>query len=210
MQRYWQFLIALVVMVPLAACYVPDDYGSEIRITKDGNYGISYSGDLTWAPLFGQIARGEIEPDLAAEQIAGFAADLKQDSNFEFVASKGRGRYEVRYNRQGVIARTQMISFVRRNSKIFQLQAFEDGRVTFKGKRATDLQAEQLEAVGMKTEGLIRIVTDAPVSEHNATSVRPSPVPGYVMYDWNIRSFRDPAPKLTLQLNKTLPTSPGA
>jgi len=95
---------------------VPDNYGSEIRITKDGNYGISYSGDLSWAPLYGQIVRGEIEADLAAEQNAGFTADLKQDPNFEFIASRGQGKYQVRYNRQGVFALTQMVSFVRRNS----------------------------------------------------------------------------------------------
>ena len=71
------------------------------------------------------------------------------------------------------------------------------------------MQAEQLENIGMQTRGLFRIVTDAPVSEHNASAVRPAPMPGYVMYDWKLSSFRQPAPKLTLQLNTTLPTSPG-
>lgn len=209
-QTRFKSLIGLIILVPLSACYVPDNYGAEIRITKDGNFGISYSGELTWAPLYGQIVRGEIESDLAAEQVAGFTADLKQDGNFEYVASLGRGRYEVRYDRQGVLTRTQVVSFIRRNARIFQFQALEDGTVKFSGRRASALQADQLEGVGLQNRGLLRIVTDAPVSEHNATAVRPSPIPGYVMYDWQVSSFRDPAPRLTLQLSGPLPTSPGA
>ena len=202
-------LIGLVLLLPLSACYVPNNYGTEVRITRDGNYGIFYSGELTWAPLYSQIARGEIEEDAAAEQVIGFTDDLKRDTNFKSVVSLGRGRFRVRYDRQGTITRTTMISFVRRNSRIFELHALEDGQVKFIGSSATSLQADQLEAIGIKSQGLLRITTDAPVSEHNAMSVRPASVPGYVMYDWNISSLRQPGPKLTLQLSRTLPSSPG-
>ena len=119
-------------------------------------------------------------------------------------------RFQVQYDRRGTFTKTQVISFVRRNARIFQLQATENGEVRFTGRGASDLQAQQLEDIGLRTRGLLRIVTDAPVSEHNATSVRPAPMPGYVMYDWRMESFRQPAPKLTLQLNGELPTSPGA
>ncbi len=40
-------LIGLVFLLLLGACYVPDNFGAEIRITRDGKYGITYSGDLT-------------------------------------------------------------------------------------------------------------------------------------------------------------------
>ncbi len=62
-----------------------------------------------------------------------------------------------------------------------------------------------------KTDGLLRIVTDAPVLSHNAMSVLPAPMPGYVMYDWKVNSFRQKAPKLSLQLDRQLATTgPGA
>lgn len=208
-ERVLKCLIGLIILLPLVACYVPDNFAAEIRITKEGNYGISYSGDLIWAPLFGQSARGEIEAEAAAEQIIGFTADLKLDGHFQSVASLGRGRFQVRYNRQGTIAHTQVISFVRRSARIFQLFATEEGQVRFLGRSASAMQAEQLENISMQTRGLFRIVTDSPVSEHNASAVRPAPMPGYAMYDRKLSSFRQPAPKLTLQLNTTLPTSPG-
>ncbi len=47
----------------------------------------------------------------------------------------------------------------------------------------------------MRTQGLLRIVTDVEVLEHNATFVRASRTPGCTQYDWRIRDFRDPPPK---------------
>ncbi len=211
LKRTSRVLIGLLVALPLASCWVPDKFGSEIRITKSGGYGISFNGELTWAPLYGQIVRGEITTEAAAEQSAGFLAALKTDGNFQYVASLGKGRYQVRYDRRGVIDRTQMISFVRRNARIFQIRANEDGKVSFFGTGAGSSQADLLDAMGLKTDGLLRIVTDAPVLTHNAMSVRPAPMPGYVMYDWKMTSFRQKAPKLTLQLDgKLATTGPGA
>ena len=153
-------------MLPLSACYVPDNFGAEIRITRDGNYGISYSGDLTWAPLYGQIARGEIDQDSAAEQIAGFTADLKQDSNFTFVASRGQGKFQVQYDRCDTFTRNQVVSFIRRNARIFQIQATENGEVRFTGRGASALQAQQLEDIGLAHPG--------PVARgHGCPGVRP-------------------------------------
>lgn len=203
-----KLIFGLVLCTSLASCYVPDNFGSEIRITKDGNYGITYSGELIWAPLYGQLARGEISQEEAAEQIPQFMASLKEDKNFKSVTSLGKGRFDVRFDKRGRFDRTQMISFVRRTYRIFQIRANEDGKVSFFGSKSGATYAEQLEASRLQTRGLLRIVTDAEVLTHNATAVRPAPMPGYVMYDWKVESFRQPAPKLILQLmNRNLPTT---
>lgn len=202
-----RLLAGLLACAALSSCYVPDNFGSEIRITKEGNYGISFNGELIWAPMYGQLARGEMTAETAAEQIPQFMSALKEDKNFQSVTSLGRGRFQVRYDRRGVFDRTQMISFVRRTYRIFQIRANEDGKVSFFGSKAGATHAAQLEAARLQTRGLLRVVTDAEVLSHNATSVRPSPMPGYVMYDWNVESFRQPAPSLVLQLNRTLPTT---
>lgn len=199
------FVVAALAL--LASCYVPDEYTAEIRITRAGHYGITYSCVLMWVPLYGQVVRGEVRREEAAEQSAGFLTALKADSHFTSVSSLGQGRFEVRYDRRGRFNKTQMLSFVRRNARIIDLRAFEDGRVLIAGKSPTDLQADQLQEIGLQTRGLMRIVTDAPVLQHNATSVRPSPTPGYTIYDWNVTSFRQPAPRLELKLDGRLPST---
>ena len=45
----------------LTSCFVPDQYEAEIRLTKDGSYGITFIGILISAPLYGQIVRGNID-----------------------------------------------------------------------------------------------------------------------------------------------------
>lgn len=202
-----RFCVAFVALAVLSSCYVPDDYTAEIRVTRTGKYGMAYVGPLTWAPLYGQIARGELDQEEAESQAAGFLTALKQDSNFTSVSSLGRGRYDVRYDRRGRFTKTQMLSFVRRNARIFELRAVEDGRVFISGRRASDIQADQLEQIGLQTQGLMRVVTDAAVLAHNATSVRPSPTPGYTIYDWRMTSFRQPAPSIELKLDGRLATT---
>jgi hypothetical protein len=64
----------------LGSCFVPERYDAEIRLTKEGAYGLTYIGVLTYAPLFGQLARGAIEPE-AAEKKFEFSANSKATWN---------------------------------------------------------------------------------------------------------------------------------
>jgi len=88
---------AAVCLALLGSCFVPERYEAEVRLTSEGAYGITFVGVLTYAPLFGQLARGKIDPEDADEQIRKFKAYLEQDTYFKEVQSLGRGRYQVRY-----------------------------------------------------------------------------------------------------------------
>jgi len=190
-----------VCLTLVSACFVPDQYEAEIRFTKLGSYGISYNGVLTHAPLFSEIARGKVKEADAQERIKGYAAQLKQDDSFKDVNSLGRGRFQVRYYREGrFIGEHQMVTFVSRQAPVFRLRTFEDGRISVAGSGAGRQYASKLEEVGLNTRGLFRVVTDAEVIEHNAEFVRAAPTPGYTMYDWHIRGFRDPPPRLIARM----------
>ena len=80
-------------MLVLNSCFVPEQYEAEIRFTKLGAYGISYTGVLTQAPLFGELARGNVKDTdpSTAESIKGYTNQLKRDSSFKEVRSIGRG-----------------------------------------------------------------------------------------------------------------------
>ncbi len=187
----------------LNSCFVPEKYEAEIRFTKMGAYGISYDGVLTQAPFFSELARGNIkdtDPD-AAQSIKGYLAQLKRDSSFKEVRSIGRGRFQVRYLREGNFrGEHQMVTFVSRQAPVFRLRTFEDGRISISGSGAGRQYAPKLQEVGLSTQGLFRVVTDAVVIEHNAQFVRKAPTPGYTMYDWRIRSFADIPPRLIAKL----------
>ena len=63
------------------------------------------------------------------------------------------------------------------------------------GSGQGQLYAERFEEIGLSTQGMIRVVTDVEVLEHNATFVRASKTPGFTQYDWRIRNFRDEPPQ---------------
>jgi len=192
---------ALLSLGLLSSCWLPDQFEAEVRFTSTGLYGVTYRGILTYAPLFSQIARKEIEQDVADRQIAQFLDFLEHDSAFSNVKSLGRGRYDVTYTREGQFEGThQTFNFVSRQGTIFRLRTTEDGRITFAGSGQAKAYAARFEQVGLTMQGLLRVTTDAEVMEHNATRVRASATPGFTMYDWDIRSLRDTPPRLIAKL----------
>lgn len=194
-------ITALACCALLASCFVPDQYECEIRLSSDGSYGITYIGILTYAPLFGQIARNEIDPDHAKENERLFLEQLKRDDGFKEVTNLGRGRYQVRYERTGRFAgQHQQVTFVSRQEPIFRIRTTEDGIVEVNGSGQGNRYAAKLEEVGLKSQGLLRIVTDMKAIKSNAHFQRAAPAPGYTMYDWRMRSFRDPPPTFSAKL----------
>ncbi len=106
----------------LASCFVPDQYETEIRLSKDGSYGITFICILIYAPLYGQIIRGNIDEAHAKENDRMFLEQLKRETAFKEVAGLGRGRYRVRYELEGRFAGShQSVTFVTRQSPIFRV-----------------------------------------------------------------------------------------
>ncbi len=185
----------------LGSCFVPERYEAEIRLTKEGAYGLTYIGVLTYAPLFGQIARGSIEPEDAEEQIRKFKSYLEQDSYFKEVQSLGSGRFQVRYEREGRFeGANQMVNFPSRQYAVFRVGANLRGEVTIAVSGRGYMYADSFEEVGLSTQGLFRVSTDGEVLEHNAQFIRDAPYPDFTMYDWRPRGFREVPPKIVVKL----------
>jgi hypothetical protein len=187
---------ALLACGLLASCYLPDRFEAEIRLTKDGGYGVAFIGQLTYAPLFGKIARKQITPEKAEADAKMILEQLQRDSAFKEVTSLGRGRYQVKFEREGRFGGAmQMVNFATRQQAIFRIRTTETGLVQVNGSGQGGLYADRFKEIGLTTQGLLRIVTDVEVLEHNATFVRASRTPGFTQYDWRIRGFTDPPPK---------------
>ena len=118
-------------------------------------------------------------------RIKGYIKQLKTDNNFKEVTSIGRARYQVKYEREGrFFGAMQMVTFVSRQAPIFRIRTWEDGRISVAGSGAGRQYADKLKEVGLNTQGLFRVVTDAEVIEHNAEFVRASSTPGSTCWWW--------------------------
>jgi len=187
----------------LAACYLPDNFKSEVRVGSTGDYSLSFYGDLIWAPLFRDIQRGNVPADEIPKKIEEIRKDLARDPAFKTVESLGQGRFHVTYQREGHLQPTDLVTFVRRNAIILQLHATPDGKVALDGATIKPTEANEAVAMGLALQGEFRLITDAQVLSHNASKV--TLFQGYPVYIWTIENAFSPAPHLVMQRSGAWP-----
>jgi hypothetical protein len=180
-------LALLVAVLPiLSSCYVPDEFAAEIRVARNGDYSLTYTGILTWAPLYMQIVRGEVTGDAVQEKIEAIRHDIKRDPQFTNVRSMGRGQFAVSYKRTGnLVANPGMVTFVRRNAKIFNIDARADGTVTVYAETPNIDKARPMAEAGLLVRGTLRVISDMRVVDPgNPTAVYSDKDSDWKVYDW--------------------------
>ena len=189
----------LIAVLPiLSSCYVPDKFNAEIRVARNGDYSLTYSGVLTWAPLYMEIARGEVTGDAIQEKIEAIRRDIKRDPQFTYVRSIGRAQFEVRYKRTGNFAATPgMVTFVRRNAKIFNIDARADGTVTVYAETPNIDKLRPMAEAGLLVRGTLRVISDMRVvNPGNPTAVYSDKDSDWTVYDWIIDGTKPVYPQI--------------
>jgi chitinase len=191
-------LAAVLLVIPLvASCYVPDDFLVEVRINRQGDFGLTYKGTLTWAPLWSDIRAGKLSEAEIAEKVENIRTDLTRYPGFEQVEHEGAGRFRVFYQTTGHVEGDETYYFLRSNARVIAIMSRADGLMVVRTHHITDANKERLLAAGMDTRGKMRVATNADVQQHNAASRQQGPN-GFVYYDWTVRSVLDESPRIVL------------
>lgn len=191
-------LAAMLLVVPLvASCYVPDDFLIEVRINREGDFGLTYKGTLTWAPLWRDIREGKLTDEEIAEKVENVRTDLTRYPGFQMVEHEGAGRFRVFYETTGHVEGDETYYFLRSNARIVAIMSRADGLMIVRTHAITDANKERLLAAGMDTRGKMRVATNAGVLRHNAQAKQQGPN-GFVYYDWTVRSVNDDTPRIVL------------
>jgi hypothetical protein len=197
-RRLARLLAAVAMLLPLvASCYVPDDFLAEIRVNRNGDFGLTYKGTLTWAPLWRDIGRGELSDEDIAEKVENIRNDLVRYPGFSQVEHEGSGRFRVFYQTEGHVEGEESYYFLRSNARVIAIISREDGLLIVRTHALSDRNKADLLAAGLDTRGKMRVVTNRPVQQHNAQSVRQGPN-GYVYYDWVVRSLTQDGPRIVM------------
>jgi len=193
-RRFLRAAAAVLAVVLLSGCYLPDRFTLQINMQRDGEYAFIYEGDLLAFNFLRKIGAGDVSAN-DADEIQVYDSDLRRDSGFSEVDYVGQGRYRVKYRRQSNILERPSFSFVRRNAPFMTIKRNAQGLVTLTGDRPNKQYRDELVAKGFNTRGVVRLWTDARVLDHNANQViQGSPT----QYVWNIESIQQPAPRLIL------------
>ncbi|MGE4219311.1 MAG: hypothetical protein AB7G39_07665 [Alphaproteobacteria bacterium] len=192
----WASLAAALLL--LVGCYLPSEYNADLRITPDGRYNFRYEGFLTSGYMLQRMAE-KASPAELAEKAGVVERDLRRDQNFSEVTYVGNGTYRVKYERHGNIDEQGSFTFVRLNSRIFTIQRGDDGVIKMFGAKPDAKTVKAVEDAGLKTKGIVRVQTEARVTDHNAHQVIPGEKPIYI---WNLDNLRMPSPRLEFPIRR--------
>jgi hypothetical protein len=181
----------------LAGCYLPLEFEADINIDENGRYAVRYKGDIIAVTLLSKISNGKVKGDEIKKQAAIYKRDLARDKGFKTLEHKKNARYRAVYEHQGDIHKQKSFDFIRSNARFFMIKRRKDGLIEILGDRPQKRYVDELIARGIDTRGVLRVWTKAKVLSHNAPQFREgSPA----VYQWPIRSMRDPLPSMILQL----------
>lgn len=189
-------LTALALLLTLSSCYIPDKFRAELRLSRFGDYDLTYKGDLMWAPILDDYRTGKITPDNEVEKIENIRKDLVRDIAFRKIESRGRGRFAVEYERAGRLGQVQLVALIRRDARILMLRGLQNGGIVVTANSLRPSDAQTMAELGLTMEGEFRVTTDANVVDHNATEVRQ--FGNYRVYVWKIDGPLAPAPHLAM------------
>lgn len=186
----------MAAVLLLSSCYIPDKFRSELRLSKYGDYSLTYKGDLMFAPILDDYRKNKIKPEDEAERQENIRRDLARDIAFRKIESKGKGRFAVEYERVGRLEKVQLTSLIRRDARMISLRSVENGAIIVKAAAMKPSDAQILAELGLNMEGEFRITTDGNVVEHNATQVKPFGTSK--VYIWKIENPLTPMPQLVM------------
>lgn len=189
-------LLAVAMLLPLASCYIPDKFRSELRLSRYGDYSLSYEGDLIYAPILHDYANGTVTPENEEEKNNNIYKDLVRDPAIKSITRSGKGRFHVKYERQGRLGKVQLTALIRRDSRMLALKSKEDGTIIIDANGVKPGDAQRMAELGITMEGEFRIVTDATVLNHNAAEIRP--YGEYKVYVWKIENALSMTPTLIM------------
>lgn len=189
-----RMVAAMLLTLSLASCYIPDKFRSELRISRYGDYALTYEGDLIYAPIMHDYADGKVTADNEEERNNNIYKDLVRDTAIKSIQRNGKGRFHIKYDRTGQLAPVQLISLLRRDARLIAMKSNEDGTIIVAANSVKPSDAQAMAELGITMQGEFRVTTDANVIRHNAGEVRP--FGQYRVYIWKIENALSPAPHL--------------
>lgn len=191
-----KLLWAALACLSLASCYIPDKFKSELRLSKYGDYSLTYEGDLIYAPILHDYANGKITQENEQARHDNIRKDLSRDVAFRRIEQHGQGRFFVHYERMGRIGKTQLTAILRRDARLISLKGNSNGTIVIDANGVKPGDAQRMAELSIAMQGEFRITTDANVLNHNASEVRP--FGQYKVFIWKIENAFTPTPTLVM------------
>ena len=187
--------LAVLMLLPLlSSCYVPDKFRSELRLSRYGDYALSFDGNLTYAPILFDYQKGTITADNEEERNNNIYNDLIRDKAIKSAKRVGKGTFAVKYERMGRLGLSQQSTILNRNARMLTLKSEPNGMIFIRGASIRPVDAQNMAKYNIGLSGEFRVTTDANVLNHNANEVRAFGI--YKVYIWVLDGPLSPSPSM--------------
>ena len=197
-------LLLPALAVVLAGCYMPIRFDAEIEIHRTGHYDFKFDGYLAKVELYKDLKERKIGPAEEKQAVEQIKADFARDPSVKEWKYLKMGHFKVNWHNKGDLLAAKSVSFFNRSSEYMLGISYngETNRIALAGKSLGRDIKDQLDKVGLGWSGQIRVITDAKVVSHNATSARDNTRLGgrYKTYTWVIPNIFAPTPSLVIQV----------
>ena len=191
-------VVAAFLAAALGGCYLPLLFDAEVKIMRGGYYEMDFDGYLVWVPLYEGLRTGKISPAEEEKKVERLMVDLTRDTAITDTGYFKLGRFKVRWKKSGDLLRVKSVTFLRRNEIFIGIKYVKrTGLITLRGADVGKSARKRLIAMGLDSVGELRVKTDLPIVEHNATTITGGK---QKLLTWKIKSLFDPSPKLVLEL----------
>ncbi|MBT5561077.1 MAG: hypothetical protein HOJ87_01870 [Rhodospirillaceae bacterium] len=186
--------------MPISGCYIPASFDAEIEVGRAGFYKITFEGYMAEMNLFNKVVKDHISPKEEAERVERLKNDLMRDSSTKLFEYFKKGHFRIKWEKQGDILKSKMVSFLRRNENLLSISYVKSKQiVSIRGTPISKLNAQRMIDLGLGFQGSLKVITDAKVISHNANKVKDGEGRKKT-YIWVITSPFDPSPKLSFNL----------
>jgi hypothetical protein len=159
----------LLAIVGLSSCFYPETFEVRLNIDKSGAYSFAFDGMLVFLSD-NQAADEVLLKDQDPTKIAELEKALKKNKSFQEIKYTGKGRFNVRYLREGVIKPDTELKFLDEHCLILTIEPGEPGRIIIKGAAPGTKTMAYLKKMHVNLAGKLTITTNARVIRHNADS----------------------------------------
>lgn len=186
-----------VLAAVVSSCYIPVKFDAEIEINRAGYYTMLFDGYLADLTLYDGLASGKITPAQEKEKVATIETDMKRDSKTKEFKYFGKGHFKLNWQGEGDLLEAKMVTFLRTNETIFQLKyVANSGYVVFETKSISKDNRKRIKQMGLEMQGQIRLRTDMPIKDHNASYTKKDPKDKrFTWLVWDVASILGPRPR---------------
>jgi len=197
--------VVALLMLAVSGCYMPLRFDAEIVLERTGHYSFIFDGYLAKVDIYEDLRTNKIKVGTPEERerVANVENDLKRDPSTKELKYHKKGVFKINWTREGDLIATRSVTFVRRNEHILGISYNKKtGYISLLGKSLSRDVKNQLREKGLDMSGQLRVITDAKVTTHNATSVKRfrKKGPNYKVYIWKFANLLAPTPSLKISM----------